>query len=54
MKRRRRLRELSAYGFDEMAKQTCFGVRFHLSAYRPGLGQRHELLPLRMAELLAD
>lgn len=29
MKRGRQLRELSAYGFDEMAKQTCFGGRFH-------------------------
>ncbi|MFL6333961.1 MAG: hypothetical protein ACJ754_11665 [Pyrinomonadaceae bacterium] len=37
MRRCRRLRELSAYVFDEMAKQTCFGVRFHLRVYRPGL-----------------
>jgi hypothetical protein len=58
MKRCRRLRELSAYGFDEMAKQTCFGVRFSLRAYRPGLvcfeaapGNAHEL---RAAEDLLE
>jgi hypothetical protein len=35
-RRCRRLRELSAYGRDEMIKQTFFGVRFHLRVGWPG------------------
>ncbi len=32
-----RLRSISEYGFDEMAKQTFFGVRFHLRVSFPGV-----------------
>jgi hypothetical protein len=36
-KRCRRLRELSAYGYDELAHQTFFGVRAHLRVCWPGV-----------------
>jgi len=52
-KRCRRLRELSAYGFDEMAKQTCFGVRLHLRVCWPGLVVGFEVAPANIHELRA-
>jgi hypothetical protein len=52
-KRCRRLRELSAYGFDEMAKQTCFGVRLHLRVCWPGLVVGFEVAPANVHELRA-
>lgn len=52
-KRCRRLRELSAYGFDEMAKQTCFGVRVHLRVCWPGLVAGFEVAPANVHELRA-
>jgi Transposase DDE domain len=52
-RRCRRLRELSAYGFDEMAKQTCFGVRLHLRVCRPGLVTGLEVAPANAHELRA-
>jgi hypothetical protein len=33
----RRLREQSAYGYDEMARQTFFGLRAHLRICWPGV-----------------
>lgn len=33
----RRLREVATFGFDEMAKQTFFGVRVHLRVSHPGI-----------------
>src|ERR1051325_2326854 len=50
-KRCRRLRALSAYGFDEMAKQTCFGVRIHLRVCWPGLVVSFEVAPANAHEL---
>jgi hypothetical protein len=56
----RSLREVSAYGFDEMAKQTFFGMRLHLRVALPGVITAFEFAPadvheLRVAEdLLAD
>lgn len=50
-RRCRRLRELSAYGFDEMAKQTCFGVRVHLRVCWPGLVTGFEVAPANVHEL---
>lgn len=52
-RRCRRLRELSAYGFDEMAKQTCFGVRLHLRVCWPGLVVSFEVAPANVHELRA-
>lgn len=52
-KRCRRLRGLSAYGFDEMAKQTCFGVRIHLRVCWPGLVVSFEVAPANVHELRA-
>ena len=52
-KRCRRLRELSAYGFDEMAKQTCFGVRLHLRVCWPGLVVGFAVAPANVHELRA-
>jgi hypothetical protein len=52
-RRCRRLRELSAYGFDEMAKQTCFGVRIHLRVCWPGLVVSFEVAPANAHELRA-
>jgi Transposase DDE domain len=52
-RRCRRLRELSAYGFDEMARQTCFGVRLHLRVCWPGLVVGFEAAPANVHELRA-
>lgn len=47
----RRLRSLAAYGFDEMAKQTFFGVRFHLRVSLPGVITAFEVEPANVHEL---
>jgi hypothetical protein len=52
-RRCRRLRELSAYGFDEMAKQTFLGVRLHLRVCWPGLVVGFEVAPANVHELRA-
>ena len=52
-RRCRRLRELSAYGFDEMAKQTFLGVRLHLRVCWPGLVTGFEVAPANVHELRA-
>jgi hypothetical protein len=52
-RRCRRLRELSAYGFDEMAKQTCFGLRLHLRVCWPGLVVGFEVAAANVHELRA-
>ncbi|MDQ3804539.1 MAG: IS982 family transposase [Acidobacteriota bacterium] len=52
-RRCRRLRELSAYGFDEMAKQTLLGVRLHLRVCWPGLVVGFEVAPANVHELRA-
>lgn len=47
----RRLREMAAYGFDEMAKQTFFGMRFHLRVSLPGVITAFEVEPANVHEL---
>ena len=47
----RRLREISAYGFDEVARQTFFGVRFHLRVSLPGVITSFEFAPANVHEL---
>lgn len=47
----RLLRSVSAYGFDEMAKQTFFGVRFHLRVALPGVITAFEIEPANVHEL---
>jgi hypothetical protein len=47
----RRLREIAAYGFDEMAKQTFFGMRFHLRVSLPGVITAFEIEPANVHEL---
>ena len=49
----RRLREISAYGFDEVARQTFFGVRFHLRVCLPGVITAFEFAPANVHELEA-
>jgi len=51
----RRLAEVSAFGYDEMAKQTFYGLRAHLRVCWPGVIVEMDLAPanvhdLRMAE----
>lgn len=46
----RRLRETSAYGFDEMARQTFFGVRLHLRVNLPGVITAFEFAPANQSE----
>ncbi|MDQ3744812.1 MAG: IS982 family transposase [Acidobacteriota bacterium] len=52
-KRCRRLRELSAYGYDEVAKQTFLGVRVHLRVCWPGLVVGFEVAPANVHEMRA-
>ena len=52
-RRCRRLRELSAFGFDEMAKQTFLGMRLHLRVCWPGLVVGFEVAPAHVHELRA-
>jgi len=47
----RRLRQISAYGFDEVARQTFFGVRFHLRVCLPGVITSFEFAPANVHEL---
>lgn len=47
----RRLREISAYGYD-VARQTFFGVRFHLRVNLPGVITAFELAPANVHELV--
>ena len=47
----RRLRECSAYGHDEVARQTFFGVRAHLRICWPGVITDFELAPANIHEL---
>ena len=47
----RRLRECSAYGYDEVARQTFFGVRAHLRICWPGIITDLELAPANVHEL---
>jgi hypothetical protein len=55
----RRLAEESAFGYDEMAKQTFYGLRAHLRVCWPGVIVEVELAPanvhdLRLAEELLE
>jgi hypothetical protein len=52
-RRCRQPRELSVYGFDEMAKQTRFGVRVHLLGCWPGLVVGFEVAPANVHKLRA-
>jgi hypothetical protein len=47
----RRLRELAAYGYDELAHQTFFGVRAHLRVCWPGVIVGLHLSPANIHEL---
>lgn len=49
----RRLREVSAYGYDEVAKQTCFGLRVHVRIAWPGVVCDLELLPANVPDTVA-
>jgi hypothetical protein len=44
----RRLSEHSSFGFDEMAKQTFFGMRAHLRVCWPGVVVAFELAPAKV------
>lgn len=47
----RRLREVSAYGHDEVAKQTFFGLRVHLQVCWPGVIVNHRLAAANIHEV---
>jgi Transposase DDE domain len=47
----RRLREVSAYGYDELAHQTFFGIRAHLRVCWPGVIVGLHLSPANVHEL---
>lgn len=47
----RRLRDVSAYGYDELAHQTFFGVRAHLRVCWPGVIVALHLSPANVHEL---
>jgi hypothetical protein len=47
----RRLREVSAYGYDEVAKHTFLGLRAHLRACWPGVIVDHRLAAANIHEL---
>ncbi|MGC2237975.1 MAG: IS982 family transposase [Pyrinomonadaceae bacterium] len=47
----RRLRELAAFGYDEVARQTFFGVRFHLRVCLPGVITSFEFAPANVHQL---
>lgn len=49
----RRLREVSAYGYDEVARQKCFGLRVHARIAWPGVLCDLELLPANVHDTLA-
>lgn len=48
----RRLSGISAYGYDEVARQTFFGVRFHLRVSLPGVITAFEFAPANVHELV--
>ncbi|MGC2237155.1 MAG: IS982 family transposase [Pyrinomonadaceae bacterium] len=47
----RTLREISAFGYDEVARQTFFGVRFHLRVALPGIITAFEFAPANVHEI---
>lgn len=47
----RRLREISAYGYDEVARQTFFGLRTHLRVCWPGVIVDHRLVAANVHEI---
>jgi DDE family transposase len=47
----RRLRELAAWGHDEVAKQTYLGLRAHLRVCRPGVIVDGRLAPANLSDL---
>jgi hypothetical protein len=47
----RRLRELSEYGYDEVAKQTFLGLRTHLRVCWPGVIVDHRLVAANIHDL---
>ena len=47
----RRLREVSAFGHDEVAKQTFFGLRVHLQVCWPGVIVNHRLVAANIHEV---
>ncbi|MEZ4539250.1 MAG: transposase [Chloroflexota bacterium] len=49
----RRLREVSAYGYDEVARQKCFGLRVHARIAWQGVIRDLELLPANVHDTLA-
>lgn len=49
----RRLREVSAYGYDEVAKQKCFGLRVHARIAWPGVVCDLDLLPANVHDTVA-
>lgn len=46
----RRLPEISAYGYDPVARQTFFGLRAHLSIAWPGVITAFELAPANVSD----
>lgn len=49
----RRLREVWAYGYYEVARQKCFGLRVHARIAWPGAIRDLELLPANVPDTLA-
>ena len=49
----RRLQEVSAYGYDEVARQKCFGLRVHLRLAWPGVIRDLDLLPANVHDTTA-
>ncbi len=49
----RRLREVSAYGYDEVARQKCFGLRVHARIAWPGVVCDLDLLPANVHDTIA-
>ena len=46
----RRLAEVSAYGYDEVARQKCFGLRVHARLAWPGVVRDLDLLPANLSD----
>lgn len=46
----RRLREISAYGYDPVARQTFYGVRAHLRISWPGVISAFDLAPANVSD----
>lgn len=49
----RRFREIASFGYDELAKQTYFGLRAHLRICWPGVIVGVELMPAHVHDLTA-